>query len=164
MAAAAKHVTRFAAELAAGLFTLALGLAIAVGAAQYGVGWNDAGPEPGTFPFWVGALVIAASVGNLVQAARRRHAQAVFVDVRQARRIAAFGIPLVLFVATSVLLGFYVATVVYLCAVMRFQGGYRWPTSFAVSVGSAAFFFVVLEIWFKVPLLKGPLESALGIH
>jgi hypothetical protein len=162
--AAAKHVTKFAAELATGLFTLALGLAIAVGAAQYGVGWNEAGPEPGTFPFWVGALVAAASVGNVVQATRRRHAQGTFLDAQQARRIAAFGIPLILFVAASITLGFYVATVVYLCAVMHFQGGYRWITSVAVSVGSAVFFFVMLEIWFKVPLLKGPLESALGIH
>lgn len=163
-AADAKQVTRFVAESATGLFTLALGLATAIGAAQYGVGWNEAGPEPGTFPFWVGALVAAASVGNLVQAARRRHVKATFLDAQQARRIAAFGIPLVLFVAASVLLGFYVATVAYLCAVMRFQGGYRWIASVAVSVGSAVFFFVMLEIWFKVPLLKGPLESALGIH
>lgn len=163
-AAGAKQVTRFAAELATGLFTLALGLASAIGAAQYGVGWNEAGPEPGTFPFWVGALVAAASVGNLVQAARERRHRATFLDGQQARRIAAFSVPLVLFVAASVLLGFYVATVVYLCTIMRFQGGYRWTMSVAVSAGSAAFFFVVLEIWFKVPLLKGPLESALGIH
>ena len=70
----------------------------------------------------------------------------------------------ILFVAASVWLGFYVATVLYLAGVMRVQGRYRWWMALAVAVGSAAFFYVVLEAWFKVPLLKGPLEAALGIH
>ena len=71
---------------------------------------------------------------------------------------------LLLFVGASVWLGFYVATVLYLAGVMRLQGRYRWRTALAVAVGSAAFFYLVLEVWFKVPLLKGPLEAALGIH
>ena len=44
---------------------------------------------------------------------------------------------------------------------MRFQGGYRWLSSIAVAIGTSAFFFLLLELWFKVPLLKGPLEAAL---
>jgi hypothetical protein len=47
---------------------------------------------------------------------------------------------------------------------MRFQGGYRWLSSIAVAIGTSAFFFLLLELWFKVPLLKGPLEAALRIH
>ncbi len=66
--------------------------------------------------------------------------------------------------AASVWLGFYVATILYLAGVMRVQGRYRWWMALAVAIGSAAFFYVVLEVWFKVPLLKGPLEAALGIH
>jgi hypothetical protein len=31
-----------------------------------------------------------------------------------------------------------------------------------VSVGTMFFFFLMFEIWFKVPLPKGPLEAALG--
>lgn len=158
------HVTRLAAEIVAALVTLALAAAIAIGARDYGVGWNAGGPEPGTFPFYVGLIVGAASLGNLIVAFRRRDRAAIFLDAIKARRIAAFGIPLLLFVAASVLLGLYVATILYLAGVMRVQGRYRWVTSIAVAVGSAAFFYLVLEVWFKVPLLKGPLESALGIH
>jgi hypothetical protein len=33
-----------------------------------------------------------------------------------------------------------------------------------VGIGTSAFFYLVLEVWFKVPLLKGPLEAALGLH
>ena len=155
-------MTRAAAEVVTALVTLALGGAVIVGALEYGVGWTDAGPEPGTFPFYVGVLVAVASAGNLVLA--RRRSGEPFLDAVQARRVAAFGVPLVLYVAASVVLGFYVASALYIGTVMRLQGHYRWPATLAVALGTAAFFFLVLEWWFKVPMLKGPLEAALGLH
>lgn len=158
------HVTRLAAEVFGALVTLSLAVAIALGARVDGIGWTSGGPEAGAFPFYVGVIVAAASLGNLVAAFRRRDRAAVFLDAVKTRRIAAFGIPLLLFVGASVLLGFYVATILYLGGVMRVQGRYRWITSIAVAVGTAAFFYVVLEVWFKVPLLKGPLESLLHLH
>lgn len=157
-------MTRFAAEVVTALVTLALGAAVVVGALEYGVGWTEGGPQPGAFPFYVGLLVAAASAGNMLLAFRRRQPRAVFVAPEQARRIAAFGLPLLGFVALSLTLGFYVATAVYLAGVMRFQGRYRVAACIAVGVGTAAFFFVVLEAWFKVPLLKGPLEALVGLH
>jgi len=160
----ARHVTRLAAEVFGALLTLALSVAIALGARGDGIGWTAGGPEAGTFPFYVGVIVGVASLGNLVVAFRRADRATIFLDAVKAQRIAAFGIPLLLFVGASVLLGFYVATILYLTGVMRVQGRYRWITSIAVAFGCAAFFFVVLEVWFKVPLLKGPLESMLGIH
>ena len=157
-------MTRFAAETATAFVTFALGIAIALGAREYGTGWTTAGPEPGAFPFYVGLLVIAGSAGNLFSAWRQRSAGVRFLDAVQARRIAAFGVPMLVFVVLAVTLGFYVATAIYLCAVMRFQGGYRWLTAIAVALGTSAFFFFLLELWFKVPLLKGPLEAALRLH
>lgn len=163
-AAPTRHVTRLAAEIFGALVTFALAVAIVMGARGDGIGWTTGGPQAGTFPFYVGLIVGAASLGNLVVAFRRRDRRTVFLDAVKARRIAAFGVPLLLFVLASVWLGFYVATILYLAGVMRVQGRYRWVTSIAVALGSAAFFFVVLEVWFKVPLLKGPLEAMLGIH
>ena len=78
------------------------------------------------------------------------------------RRVALFFVPMILFVAGAVLLGLYVATALYLGTVMYVQGGYRLVTSAAVAIATSAFFYVVLELWFRVPLLKGPLEAALG--
>jgi len=141
-----------------------LGAAIVIGAREYGTGWTASGPQPGTFPFCVGILVVVASVGNLVAAWRKRRAGARFIDATRARRIAAFALPMLAFVALALTLGFYVATAVYLAAVMRFQGGYRWLAAIAVAAGTSAFFFVLLEVWFKVPLLKGPLEAVLRLH
>ena len=155
-------MTRFAAEVATALVTLALGLAIVVGAREYGTGWAAGGPEPGTFPFYVGLLVTAASAGNLLLAWRKRHAGIVFVNAVQLRRIAAFGLPILGFVALALTLGFSVATAIYLALVMRVQGGFRWLACVAVAAGTSLFFFAVLEVWFKVPLLKGPLEALFG--
>jgi hypothetical protein len=155
-------VTRFAAEVVTALVTLALGVAIVAGAREYGTGWSAGGPEPGTFPFYVGILVAAASAGNLLIAWRRRRAGRPFATARQLRRIAAFGAPIVGFVVLVLMLGFYVATAIYLALVMRVQGRFRWLTCIAVAIGTSAFFFAVLEAWFKVPLLKGPLEAFLG--
>ena len=157
-------MTRFAAELVVALVTLALGAAVIIGAREYGTGWNASGPEPGAFPFYVGLIVVAASAGNLFVAWRRRDGHRVFVEAEQVRRIAAFGVPLLGFVALSLTLGFYVATAVYLGGVMRVQGRYRWLFCIAVAFGTAVFFYLVLEVWFKVPLLKGPLEALLGVH
>jgi hypothetical protein len=32
-----------------------------------------------------------------------------------------------------------------------------------VSVGNSVVFFFIFEVWFLVPLPKGPLEAALGV-
>ena len=155
-------MTRFAAEIATAFVTLVLGVTIIAGAREYGTGWSAGGPEPGTFPFYVGLLVTAASAGNALVAWRRRRAGRAFVSPRQLRRIAAFGLPILGFVALALTLGFYVATAIYLALVMRVQGGFRWLACIAVAAGTSLFFFAVLEVWFKVPLLKGPLEALLG--
>ena len=157
-------MTRFAAELVTAVVTLALGAAVIIGAREYGTGWNAGGPEPGAFPFYVGLIVVAASAGNLFVAWRKRTEHRVFVQADQMRRIAAFGVPLLGFVALSLTLGFYVATAIYLGGVMRMQGRYRWLSCIAVALGTAMFFYLVLEVWFKVPLLKGPLEALVGVH
>ena len=41
---------------------------------------------------------------------------------------------------------------------------YAWPMTVGVSVGVPVVFFLMFEIWFKVPLPKGPLEAALGLN
>lgn len=156
-------VSRLAGEIVTALVTGGIGLAVAIGATEYGIAWTPAGPEPGAFPFGVGVLITAGSVVNLVQAVRRRNGD-VFVDGTHLSRIASFFIPVCLFVALSVMVGLYVATAVYLAAVMIVQGRYNPLVSAGVGVGVALFFYVVLEVWFRVPLLKGPLEAWLGLH
>jgi hypothetical protein len=94
----------------------------------------------------------------------RRGLQGLFFDREQALRVVAFFVPIVLFVVASLTLGIYVATALYLMLTMWLQGGYRLPISAASGVAASVFFFVVLEYFFQVPLLKGPLEAAIGLY
>lgn len=158
-------ISRFSAEIATSIATAGLGLAAVVGSLEYGVGWGSAGPEPGTFPFYIGLLVIGASLGTMAQTLRGRAAlRSVFLDRLQGARLASFFFPIVLFVIVSVVLGLYVATALYLTIVMWLQGRYRLVISALAGLAASLFFYVVLEIAFQVPLLKGPLEAALGLY
>jgi hypothetical protein len=156
-------ISRFAMEIVVALAVCIAGAIVVVGALEFGIRWSDSGPEAGYFPFYVGLLLIAGGLGVLVQTVLTRP-DSVFLDRVQLRRLASFFIPMTIFVIVSVFLGLYVGTGVYLLVVMRFQGGYRWPFSLLVSLGTVLFFFVIFELWFKVPLLKGPLEELLGIY
>ena len=158
-------ISRFTAEIGTATLTAGLGLTAVVGALEFGIGWGDAGPEPGAFPFYIGLLVIAASVGTLIQSTAGRHRlQSVFLDHEQARRVASFFIPMVVFVVVARLLGLYVAAALYLTFVMWAQGGYRLLISAASGIAAAITFYLVLEVAFQVPLLKGPIEAALGLY
>jgi hypothetical protein len=158
-------ISRFSAEIGTAVATAGLGLTAVVGSLEYGVGWGAAGPEPGTFPFYIGLLVIAASLATLAQTVVGHAAlRTVLVDRIQARRLATFFGPMLLFVIASLLVGLYVATALYLTFVMWLQGGYRLVISAAAGLTAAIFFYFVLEVGFQVPLLKGPLEAALGLY
>ena len=61
-------------------------------------------------------------------------------------------------------LGIYVASALFIAFFMRYLGKYGWAKTIAVSVGNMVVFFLMFEIWFKVPLPKGPLETALGFN
>jgi hypothetical protein len=163
-------MTRFSAEVATAIGTAALGLTAVIGAWEFGIGWGAAGPEPGAFPFYIGLLIIIGSAGTLAQTIRHRHGlpgqglQAIFLDKAQAARVASFFVPMALFVIVALLLGLYVAAALYLTLVMWLQGGYRPAISALTGIAASVFFYVVLEHAFQVPLLKGPLESALGLY
>ena len=158
-------ISRFQAEIGTATLTTCLGLVAVVGALEFGIGWGDAGPESGTFPFYMGILIIGASLGTVIQTVKSRYVlQSVFLDREQAGRVASFLVPIIFFVATSVVLGLYVATALYLTFVLWRQGGYRLAVSALSGITAAVFFYLVLEYAFRVPLLKGPLENALGLY
>ncbi|WGF89951.1 tripartite tricarboxylate transporter TctB family protein [Marinivivus vitaminiproducens] len=158
------RITRFAMEMAMALFTALFGVVVIIGAREYGTAWSEFGPEPGFFPFYVGLLICLASAGVLYEAfARHRGPDETFASGIQLGRIAAFFGPMAAFVVVSVFLGLYVGTALYLFGVMVVQGGYSVARSLIVSLGVTVATYVLFEIWFQVPLLKGPLEASLGL-
>jgi hypothetical protein len=155
--------SRFAFEMAFALLTLAFGVTVIVGALEFSIGWGEIGPEAGYFPFRIGSLIALASLVNVGLAIRRRHGvRETFLTGAEVRRIAAFGLPILAFVGVAMLLGIYVAATAYLVFTVGVAARHRLPVVLGVSIGFPLVLFVMFEILFKTPLLKGPLEAALG--
>ena len=158
-------VSRFAMEVATSLFTMAIGAITLFGSLEFGIGWGDAGPQPGYFPFYVGLIIIIASAAALFQGfICQRSRKEAFLTVEQGVRILSFFGPMLGFVLISSFLGIYVGLCIYLTGVMTVQGGYRPLKAFVFSIGMGVAFYLIFDFWFQVPLLKGPLEALLGIH
>ncbi|PRD44735.1 hypothetical protein C5748_04885 [Phyllobacterium phragmitis] len=160
-----QSVSRKMMEIITALLTAGAGLAICYGSWRSGIGWSDMGPEAGYFPFYVGVLIILGSLVTLLRSMFfYQHDGEVFLDIERARPVLGFFLPLVAFMIVSLLLGLYVGTALYICGAMMWQGGYRWWISALAALAVTGLFYLVFEIGFQVPLLKGPIEGWLGIY
>jgi hypothetical protein len=125
--------------------------------------WASDGPQAGYFPFYIGVLLCVAGVINLFGALRNPRNRT-FVTRGQGKQVLLVLIPLAIYVALIALLGIYVASTIYIAVFMVWLGKYRWIRTAMVSLGVSIAFFLMFEVWFKVPLIKGPLETAMGLN
>jgi hypothetical protein len=157
-------MSRLTAELATAGAAVAFGLTIAFGATEFGTGWGASGPEPGTFPFYIGLIIAAAGVGTMGQAlAARRALQVQFLSAAQLAEVLKFSVPILAYVVLCLVLGIYVATAIYMAATLRFQNGYSIAATLTIALALPVFLFVVLEYGFSVTLMKGPIEAWFGL-
>ncbi len=130
---------------------------------RIGIGWGAEGPQAGFFPFYVGLILLAASattlVANLLPSLRDG---ANFVERTALRRVLAVLLPTVAYVVLVRWLGIYVASALLILFFMRVHGRHAFATAAAVALGVPVALFALFELWFLVPLPKGPLETALG--
>ena len=158
-------VSRTTMEVATALATFGLGAAVMWGAVEHDIGWGDSGPAAGYFPFRIGVLIVLGSLANLALAVwRRKEERSVFLTRERGKRVLSFALPLLAFVIISLWLGLYVGAILYLFFVMVFQGGYRPLFALGVALAVAVVMRLVFPMWFKVPLLTGPLEAMLGLY
>ena len=155
------------------------------------IGWNETGPGSGYFPFRVGLLLIAAAVVRLLQVRLKADTTSVrkadttaetsgtgsasrgerdargpvsFVTREELGRSLSVLWPTMALVVAMIPLGCYVPSAAYLTWMMRRHGGYSRLLSVAYGAAVAVAFFLVFDLWFRVPLAKGPLEAALGLY
>jgi hypothetical protein len=144
---------------------LAFGAVVVWDSRRLGSQWASDGPQAGYFPFYVGLIICIASAANLYAAIAKGDRKA-FVLWDQLRMILVVMLPCVAYVALVgnpwFHLGIYVASALFIAFFMRHLGKYGWAKIAAVSVGTMVVFFLMFEVWFKVPLPKGPLEAAFG--
>lgn len=158
-------VSRKTMEIVTALLTAGAGIAVCFASWQSGIGWSETGPEAGYFPFYIGTLIILGSLVTLLRSIffYKRDGE-IFLDARRAKPVIGFFLPLIAFTVVSLLLGLYVGTALYIFSAMKWQGGYRWWIAALAGLAVTVLFYLVFEIGFQVPLLKGPLENWLGIY
>ena len=152
------------AEVTVAASVFLLGAIVIYDSARLGARWGDDGPQAGYFPFYIGFILCASSAVNLALALlNRRDQDRTFVEVGQLKLVLTVLIPSAIYVGLIGWTGIYVASAVYVAFFMRRLGKYPWWKVAAVSIGNSVAFFLIFEIWFKVPLPKGPVEALLGL-
>jgi putative tricarboxylic transport membrane protein len=152
-------------EIAVAAMMLAVGVLVMWDSVRVGARWAAEGPQAGYFPFYVGVLLSAASVWTLGRAAYERSLAARgFVGAAALRDIAAMLVPTIVYVGLIHWLGLYVSSLLYIAFFMIWLGKYSWLRSLAVAAVVSVAAFLLFEMWFKVPLPKGPLEALLGLN
>ena len=131
---------------------------------RLGARWAEDGPQAGYFPFYVGLLVCVSALVNFVIAfVNRKDAEREFVELEKLKLVLAVLVPAAIYVALISWIGIYVASVIFIAFFMRWLGRYAWWKVAVVSIGVMVAFFLIFEVWFLVPLPKGPVENLLGV-
>jgi len=138
---------------------LGMGLLVIYGSRKLGSGWTSDGPAAGYFPFYIGLILCIASAGTLFQAlfAKKRDTGS-FVDGEQFRRVLIVAIPATAYVLAIGFVGIYIASAVYIAGFMIVLGHFGVVKSIVAAVIINVLFFLMFEIWFQVPLIKGSLD------
>jgi hypothetical protein len=140
-----------------------LGALVVYDSNRLGASWGSDGPQAGYFPFYIGLLLCVSTAIVLVQSALKiksdRH---VFVEVGQLKQVLLILVPSTVYVAGVQWIGIYVSSIVFIALFMKILGKYSWLRSAAVGGGVGVVSFLLFEVWFKIPLPKGPVEALIG--
>ena len=140
-----------------------LGVVMMIDGYRVGPGWAFDGPMAGYFPLRIGAILcISSLVVFLRTASGKQRNDKVFVTWERFKLVLKVLVPTVLYVLITQLVGIYVASAAFIAAFMRMNDGFSWLKITLVNVCITVTLFLMFEVWFLVPLPKGPLESLFG--
>jgi putative tricarboxylic transport membrane protein len=152
------------AEIVVSALFFLVGALVMYDSVRLGATWGEDGPKPGYFPFYIALIMALAALVNLVRAAMMPpEKNRPFVLAGQLRMVLTVLFPTAIYAAAIIWIGIYASSIVFIAFFMRRLGKYPWWKVVLVSIGVVAVFYVIFEIWFKVPLPKGPLEGFLGL-
>lgn len=151
-------------DIAVTVFFLIVCSIVITDSLRLGAGWlPNEGPAPGYFPFYIASVMAVATAVNLARALPRTSAsEETVVTVPGITRMSAIFVPALAFVFATHFIGIYVSAALYIAIFMVAFGKFALWRAAAVSLGISIVSFMMFEVWFLVPLPKGPLEAALG--
>ncbi|HZD89069.1 MAG TPA: tripartite tricarboxylate transporter TctB family protein [Pseudolabrys sp.] len=143
---------------------MVVGMIVMVASYRLGAGWSsNVGPESGYFPFYVSLIMFLASGVTLVQQFMKREEDSgSFISHGGLIMVMKVLIPLIVFVVLTIYIGIYISMALFIGFFMMWVGRYPWYKVVPVAIACPIIFFVLFEIWFLVPLPKGPFEAWLG--
>lgn len=140
------------------------GAVVVSDSARIGASWASDGPQAGYFPFYIGLLICLSAVVIFARAAfDGGRARKVFVTRSQLGLVMKLLVPSIVYVGLIGWLGIYFASTLFIAFFMMWLGKYSWIKTAPVAIGVNLVFFMLFEVWFKVPLPKGPIEAAFGL-
>ncbi|MFN7444230.1 MAG: tripartite tricarboxylate transporter TctB family protein [Curvibacter sp.] len=146
-------------DAAVAVLVIILGAVVLYGSSKLGSEWTTDGPGAGYFPFYIGLIIVISGVGVLYQSlAGKGKNTEVFVDRESFGRVLSVLVPAVVYVGAIQFVGIYVASAIYISLFMIILGKYSWIKSVIIGLAVNTLFFMLFEVWFKVPLHKGSLD------
>ncbi len=146
-------------DMVVAIVLLIFGVVEIIESLQLGAGWTSDGPGAGYFPFYIGVIICISAVGIFYQAGFGKEKDTgAFVDRGQLKRVLQVLVPAAVYVLAVVFLGLYIASAIYIALFMIVLGHYSPLKSILVGVLTNTLFFLMFEVWFKVPLYKGTLD------
>ena len=149
-------------EIGVAIAMIMFGALVMYGSLEVGIGWGAEGPKSGFFPFYLGVLIILASVMNLITASTE-DPHRIFADWSQLLSVLSVVVPTAIYVVAVPWVGIYAASLVLIAVFMMWLGRYSVAMSMAVSVATVVAIYLMFEKWFLVPLPKGPIEDFLQL-
>lgn len=136
-----------------------MGAVVIQGSWKLGSGWTSDGPGSGYFPFYIGVILCVSGLGTICQTlfGKKKNTE-IFVDSEQLRRVLSVLLPALVYVLAVQFVGLYVASAVYITLFMIILGKFSPVKSISTSLIVVGMFFLMFEVWFKVPLFKGQFD------
>jgi hypothetical protein len=156
---ARQGVATYKVEAVVAFLIFVLGITVITGSWKLGSGWTSDGPGAGYFPFYIGILLCIAGLGVMYQSLFGKNKNTdIFVDNEQLKLVLSVFIPACVYVLAVQFLGMYVASAIYIALFMIILGKFSKVKSILTALAVMVLFFLMFEVWFKVPLFKGKFD------
>lgn len=158
-------VTNRTMNIAVAAILMTVAMIVMIASYRLGAGWSkDVGPESGYFPFYVALFMFISSTATLLQYVRKPGSETggSFIARHELVMVLQVLIPMTIFVVLSIYIGIYISMILFIGFFMIWLGKYPLIKTIPVVIAVPVILFVVFEIWFLVPLPKGPVEAWLG--
>jgi hypothetical protein len=147
-------------EVGTALLTGAFGAAVVISSLDNGIGWSAAGVDAGTFPFFVGLIILSGSVFNLTRG--WLHAREIILRSSELKRLGMLFIPAAVYVGVIPLIGIYLASAVYVFGALAQHKHGAFIFSGLAAIATALALYLIFEFTFQISLPRGLLGDALG--